>query len=220
MTHRAKLVSFLVSVGLLFPSAACFSSAEVTEHGTWPSNWPDKLDPYRSQASTWNFGGSIFEKTYTIRFHKRENFEKVCPHILKVKSEGAPLVLVRRSSRERETGSEGKGLVRIVCPPEPYDVVFDPDGARLHPGPPWPDSIKSESGELPEYVVEQDGKWVRYDGTNNLGGRVRVQLKIVLVIDGEVIDLNRIPLPANTPIIDRRFEKQASGSERDGDDDQ
>lgn len=28
---------------------------------------------------------------------------------------------------------------------------------------------------------------------------------IELVVDGEVVDLNRIPLPADTPIIDQRF---------------
>ena len=28
---------------------------------------------------------------------------------------------------------------------------------------------------------------------------------IVLVVDGSVVDLNRIQLPADTPIIDRRF---------------
>jgi len=29
--------------------------------------------------------------------------------------------------------------------------------------------------------------------------------KIELVVDGEIVDLNRIPLPADTPIIDERF---------------
>jgi hypothetical protein len=27
-----------------------------------------------------------------------------------------------------------------------------------------------------------------------------------LIVDGKVVDLNRIPLPADTPIIDKRFE--------------
>jgi hypothetical protein len=30
---------------------------------------------------------------------------------------------------------------------------------------------------------------------------------IELVVDGEIVDLNRIPLPADTPIIDERFEE-------------
>jgi hypothetical protein len=28
---------------------------------------------------------------------------------------------------------------------------------------------------------------------------------IELVVDGEIVDLNRIPLPADTPMIDERF---------------
>jgi hypothetical protein len=28
---------------------------------------------------------------------------------------------------------------------------------------------------------------------------------IELVVDGNVVDLNRIPLPADTPVIDERF---------------
>ena len=32
---------------------------------------------------------------------------------------------------------------------------------------------------------------------------------IELVVDGDIVDLNRIPLPADTPIIDERFQKQA-----------
>jgi hypothetical protein len=29
---------------------------------------------------------------------------------------------------------------------------------------------------------------------------------IDLIVDGDVVDLNRIPLPADTPIIDERFQ--------------
>jgi hypothetical protein len=29
---------------------------------------------------------------------------------------------------------------------------------------------------------------------------------IELIVDGDVVDLNRIPLPADTPIIDKRFQ--------------
>ncbi len=31
---------------------------------------------------------------------------------------------------------------------------------------------------------------------------------IELVVDGQVVDLNRIPLPADTPIIDERFKDE------------
>jgi hypothetical protein len=36
-------------------------------------------------------------------------------------------------------------------------------------------------------------------------GRVADALSIELVVDGEIVDLNRLPLPADTPIVDERF---------------
>ena len=33
----------------------------------------------------------------------------------------------------------------------------------------------------------------------------RARIDIELVVDGNIVDLNRIPLPADTPIIDKRF---------------
>jgi hypothetical protein len=32
-----------------------------------------------------------------------------------------------------------------------------------------------------------------------------IRYQIMLVVDGNIVDLNRIPLPADTPIIDERF---------------
>jgi len=49
---------------------------------------------------------------------------------------------------------------------------------------------------------------------------------IELVVDGEIVDLNRIPLPPDTPIVDERFKdgkkapdkaKQAKESHKQGD---
>ena len=48
--------------------------------------------------------------------------------------------------------------VRILCPSN--GELRTPDGKSLKIGPPWPDYIKSKSGELPEYVVNESGKWV------------------------------------------------------------
>ena len=39
------------------------------------------------------------------------------------------------------------------------------------------------------------------------GFRHRARIDIVLVVDGNIVDLNRMPLPANTPIVDRWFNK-------------
>ncbi len=43
-------------------------------------------------------------------------------------------------------------------------------------------------------------------GDNITGGRWEQTIYIELIVDGEVVDLNRIPLPADTPIIDERFQ--------------
>ena len=41
---------------------------------------------------------------------------------------------------------------------------------------------------------------------------------IELVVDGEIVDLNRIPLPADTPIIDERFkDREKKSPKRSGD---
>jgi hypothetical protein len=42
------------------------------------------------------------------------------------------------------------------------------------------------------------------------GGRWEKTIYIELIVDGEIVDLNRIPLPADTPIIDERFKDRAS----------
>ena len=83
-----------------------------------------------------------------------------------------------------------------------------PDGNSLRIGPPWPDHIKSESGALPEYVFDKNGKWAPYDPDEkkDLSRYLRrARLDIELIVDGEIVDLNRIPLPADAPVIDKRF---------------
>ena len=97
--------------------------------------------------------------------HKaREEFESAWPHILKVKSKGAPIVLRRGPSFW--LGKEANAGVCIHTPPQ---------------------------GEAP------------ITGDQVTGGRWEQTIYIELIVDGEIVDLNRIPLPADTPIIDERF---------------
>ncbi len=42
-------------------------------------------------------------------------------------------------------------------------------------------------------------------GDKITGGRWEETIYIELIVDGEIVDLNRIPLPADTSIIDERF---------------
>jgi len=39
-------------------------------------------------------------------------------------------------------------------------------------------------------------------------GAADFNYSLVLVVDGEIVDLNRIPFPADTPIVDERFEEK------------
>ena len=66
----------------------------VTGKGTWPKSWPQELEPLRKQAQTYEGPLDPFLH-YLIPFTKREEFEAAWPHLLKVKSKGAPIFLVR-----------------------------------------------------------------------------------------------------------------------------
>jgi hypothetical protein len=129
----------------------------VTGKGTWPKSWPKELEPLRKQASTFE-GPLAPHQHYAIPFTKREEFESAWPHILKVKSKGAPVRLVRGPNFF--LGEHTKAGVVVHCPPT---------GQADNPAAP----------EATSYIE--------------------------VVVDGRIVDLNRIPLPADTPIIDERF---------------
>jgi hypothetical protein len=156
---------------------------------------------------------------YEIPFTQRAEFESAWPHLLTVMSTQAPLVLL--SSPDKWLGNSIAAGVRIRCPPTGQRVTFQganyppgsesaiADGKFLRVGPPWPDDIKSPSGALPEYVIIDNGKWRAFDrkdfgGPNERTIR-RARIEIELIVDGDIVDLNRIPLPADAPIIDKRF---------------
>ena len=121
--------------------------------GTWPKSWPKELEPLRKQAWTWEH--SLGGVSYDIPFASREEFESAWPHILKLKSKGAPITLLRGPH------------VRV----RPAKTA----GVRILP------ALKAVSA-----------------------GPLSVT-RIVLVVDGDIVDLNRIRLPADTPIVDKRF---------------
>jgi hypothetical protein len=56
-----------------------------------------------------------------------------------------------------------KAGVRILSPRTGKKLITpEENGKDLKIGPPWPDHIKSESGALPKYVVNGNGKWISY----------------------------------------------------------
>jgi hypothetical protein len=176
----------------------------------WPLDWPIELSPYRSQAKTLELAAGNQENVYEIRFQDRREFEKIWPTILKLKSKGAPLRL--RSIEGPSKNEAGKlfnnkvPVVRIYGPAY-NSSTSKPGGKKLRPAPPWPESIMLPTGELPEYVtILKDGTtWVPLlEKTKETVCIWRARIDIELVVDGKIIDLNRIRLPVDTTIIDKR----------------
>lgn len=164
-----------------------YAQYSVVNRGAWPNEWPKELEPLRKQSRTFDgpnpvgtlestLGAKIAKQTravegpqqpllhYAIPFTKREDFESAWPHILKVKSQGAPIILRSGSSFWLVKGAKAG-----VC------VHTPPNGQTPVAG----DKIKR-------------GRWEE-------------TIYMELIVDGEIVDLNRLPLPADTPIIDERF---------------
>ena len=134
---------------------------------TWPDNWQKDLEPLRKQSRTFE-GPKQPLLAYAIPFIERDEFESSWPHVLKIKSKGAPIVLRRSPSFWLSGKSPG---VCIHTPPKGEAPIVDGKDAK--------------------------GNWEQ-------------TIYIELIVDGEIIDLNRIQLPPDTPIIDERF-KESKG---------
>lgn len=221
---RKSTIITLSTVATVLVTSVSFALYSVSKNGKWPASWPKELEPLRTQSRTLKHHvGNIHE----IHFTRQEQFESAWPHILKVKSREAPLTLLR--SPYTRLGTPIKAGVRILCPSTGELVTFGgvnrryppgaeaaiPDKHFLKVGPPWPDYIKSESGTLPEYVAIENVKWKPCDSKEFKGlkgtkawSMTRARIEIELIVDGDIVDLNRIPLPANTPIIDKRFKER------------
>jgi hypothetical protein len=222
MGKKSTIILFAVMT-ILAPSF-CFGIMISYTTGRWPDSWPKELEPYRKQAETHEIGSAIQENVYEIRFKNREEFEKLWPIILKLKDKKAPLRLrsIERPSSLSLSNCK-KPMVRVFSHVYPAWPIRRPGCRELRPAPPWPDSIKSLAGELPEYAARsEDGNawipvekeeprdfmWSLVEDGKPRGSMYRVRTEIELVVDGTIIDLNRILLPPDTPIIDRRFQEK------------
>jgi hypothetical protein len=164
-----RTVAFLV---LAFCAAGpAYALYTVGNRGDWPKSWPGELEPLRKQARTL-VGPVAPQRHYAIPFTKRDELETAWPHILKVKSKGAPIILVRGPNFY--LGENRKAGVVVHCPPV---------GQADNPATP----------EAP--IPGQTNARITWMNTTY----------IELVVDGDIVDLNRLPLPADTPIIDERF---------------
>jgi hypothetical protein len=147
--------------------------------GRWPKSWPKELEPLRQQAWTWVGMGLIADVTmYDIPFTNRDQFEAAWPQILKVKGKGVPLTLVRAPYLYVEPNTAPG--VRIIVAGNVHTWPGDDAGLPPDPAP----DVETPAGKVSPGTVTG----------------------MALVVDGDIVDLNRILLPADTPILDKRFD--------------
>lgn len=140
----------------------------VSDKGTWPATWPKELEPLRGQAKSYT--GSLVNRTFhEIRFTTRDQFEAAWPHLLKIKTDKAPIFLSRSP-------------VEYLGPMESGVRVWMalPTSKPMPPGP--------------------------LAGVKNERERWMYATHIELIVDGKIVDLNRIKLPPDAPVVDERFD--------------
>jgi hypothetical protein len=106
--------------------SSLYADYGVVDKGTWPKSWPKELEALRKQARTFE-GPQILLLHYAIPFTKREEFEAAWPHLLKVKSQGAPIMLRRGPCFW--LGNEPKAGVCIHTPPKGEVPIADTKNA-------------------------------------------------------------------------------------------
>lgn len=203
--HILNVVTVAVVALWAAPSLGFVS---VHDGGTWPADWPSELESCRDRSRTYEVATTVRESVYEIPFETSDDFERIWPTLLRLRSEDAPL----RISRVEEPGETVPGMFRNDTPAvRIYTPVYGssaqkPGGRMLPVGPPWPQSIRMPDGTLPEYMaISEDGmRWVPVVGKTTGGFLHRARIEIELVTDGRILDINRILVPAGIAIIDNR----------------
>ena len=143
----------------------------------------EELEPLRKDAWTWSHGRvheGIAWGSYDIAFKTREEFEAAWPYILKLHGKGVSVTLLRgphvRVWKTRPAKSQTAG-VRIMF------------------------STKMDKKRPPKIKLEK----TTFSKTGGVFATECTVRGIELVVDGKIVDLNRIRLPAGTQIIDKRF---------------
>ncbi len=184
----------------------------VQSRGTWPDDWPEELEPLRKRAVTYEVAAGNQETVYEIPFTDRADFERLWPVILQVKDKSGKLTLLSVSpgGRTQSLFETPRPAVRIAAPCR-GSVKFKEAEKSIYMGPPWPEHLYDENGHLAEYVTWDGEQLVGVNRFSSPRGTpafsfflYRARVDLTLVVDGRVIDLNRIPLPADTVIVDRR----------------
>jgi hypothetical protein len=188
--------------------SACASSWALIgtqDRGNWPDYWPKELDPLRSHANTIMVAHGIQEDVHEIRFTSAEEFAQAWPFLLSVKSRNSRIMLVDGPYRYATSGTSLTAGVLMLCTPD--STVTLPDGTTTQ-AVYAKQYLYDGQGGLPEYMALSEGKWKpSNDKTGASGFLYRARTDIVVVADGKIIDGNRLAVPKDTRLEDRRGAK-------------
>ena len=212
---RRVLVPTLTLMAAVLATSMCSAIWGVSNTGNWPKSWPAQLEPLRSQSRTLHHDGYTM---YHVPFTDRAQFEAAWPHFLSIATADSPLTLSRGHDRWTAVDFDAGVVIftpntgQLIVPGDKKTTIYGPEvasairegklkipaGTYLKVGPPWPDAIRDESGKLPEYVVADGLEWrtttlqeIRANVTKtSLTRRARTEIR--LIVDGKVVDLNRI----------------------------
>ena len=171
----ARVIASMLLFVLCLVCSTAYALYSVSDKGDWPKTWPKELETLRASSRTFVGPKAAFHH-HAIPFTKQEDTLSAWPHLLKTKTEAAPVILVRGPSFF--LGEKVKAGVIVHCPP---------------PG-------QSDNPATPEAPINSPSVRERWMYTTY----------IEVVVDGEIVDLNRLQLPAYTPIVDERFKKTAA----------
>lgn len=206
-----------LAAGLLAFGSTSLGLMMVHSRGTWPGSWPEELEPLRDRSVSYDVAAGNQEMVHEIPFTSRAEFERLWPAILKVKDEGGKLTLVSAAPNDRKRNFFKTSMPAVrIATPSGGSMKFAGSDESISLGPPWPEDVYDENGHLPEYVAWDGEQWARVTSTRGVRGFIhRARIDITLVVDGRVIDLNRIPLPKDTIIADHRTPPASQPAEED-----
>ncbi len=215
--------SLLIAAFVFAVCVASTAQAFMIGHseGDWPDTWPAELEPLREQAETWIGPIGEYSTLYAIPFTSREQFEDAWPHLLAVLGKNATITFADSSatyvSDVDDEHPRAKALLTCNVTVRQYTA---PDGtARWGVFPHYRGSIeRSENGELrrssPPRIVDMDDAFL--DSLIKLGELRKIEteagiayehqpeVNLILKVDGDIVDPDRIEIPEGFVIEDRR----------------
>ena len=184
MARALAILTVVTFATLSLHAEEKFSGYLLLQNGEWPTSWPKELDPLRHHMGKGRFTATFSRSGedqlhFGIRFTTRKECEAAWPHLLKVRSKGTSIVL--RSGPSYWLGGTSHGVCVHQTP-----AIRRVGGGNL--------PITKTPREV-ENLLSADEV------------RSRTPSSLALFVDGEIVDLNRISLPEDAPIIDRRVKQ-------------